>query len=107
LRERFLRYFTEGELIGDCLLSSPISAHVSAYVLKDRVLMVLVNIGNTGTVTFNVDLQAWLRSNSGNYHMVATNEEGEQLYADRGGKWKGTTGQMTLGELRVFEFIAE
>ena len=29
LRERFLRYFTEGELIGDCLLSSP-SSRMSA-----------------------------------------------------------------------------
>jgi hypothetical protein len=108
LRRQFLPYFTEGMLIGDCLLSSPISAHVSAYVLKDRVLMLLVNTRNASTVTFDVDLQAWLRSTSGNYRMTETDEDGKRLTTQTlGGKGKGDTGSIAPGELRVFEFIAE
>jgi hypothetical protein len=108
LRKQYLRYFTEGQLIGDCILSSPTSAHVSAYVLKDRVLMVLVNTGNQETVDFNVDLAAWLQSASGNYRMVETSEDGNLVTEQTlTGKWKGSTGAMTPGELRVFEFIAE
>jgi hypothetical protein len=108
LRKQFLQYFTEGKLIGDCILTSPSSAHVSAYVLKDRALMVLVNTASTWTINFDVDLPAWLRSTSGNYRMVETTEDGKRLTTNTvEGKWKGTTGTMGPGELRVFEFIVE
>ena len=70
--------------------------------------MILVNTGSAGTINFNVDLPAWLRSTSGNYRMIETSEDGKLLTTETlDGKWKGTTGEMALGELRVFEFIAE
>jgi hypothetical protein len=70
--------------------------------------MLLVNTRNASTVTFDVDLQAWLRSTSGNYRMTETDEDGKRLTTQTlGGKGKGDTGSIAPGELRVFEFIAE
>ncbi len=46
LRKQFLDYFTDGTLIGDCILTEPCpTAHVSAYVLHDRILVILINTG--------------------------------------------------------------
>jgi hypothetical protein len=57
---------------------------------------------------FNVDPAAWLQSASGNYRMLATSEDGNLVTEQTlRCKWKGSTGAMTPGELRVFEFIAE
>jgi hypothetical protein len=108
LRKRFLKYFTDGKLIGDCLLSSPSGAHVSGYVLKDRALMVLVNTDSAQAVDFSVDLSAWLPSASAGYRLFETSEDGDRLHTQTvPGKWRGTAERMAPGELRVFEFIAE
>ena len=50
LRKQFLPYFTEGVLIGNCLLarSRAPGVRLSAYVLPDRVLAIVLNQGAGG-----------------------------------------------------------
>lgn len=61
LRRQFLPYFTDGVLIGNCLLSKirP-GVRLSAYVLPDRVLAVVLNQGPEAALTFSYDLEPWL-----------------------------------------------
>lgn len=61
LRKQFLPYFTEGVLIGNCLMTEPSSGvRLSAYVLPDRVLAIVVNQGAESALRFRYDLEPWL-----------------------------------------------
>ncbi|HOW71014.1 MAG TPA: DUF6259 domain-containing protein [Phycisphaerae bacterium] len=61
LRQQFLPYFTDGVLIGNCLLAQPnLGARVSAYVLPHRVLAIVLNPGPEAALTVNYDLTPWL-----------------------------------------------
>lgn len=59
LRKQFLPYFTDGVLIGNCLLREirP-GVRVSAYVLTGRVLAVVLNQSPAGTLAFSYNLEA-------------------------------------------------
>jgi hypothetical protein len=61
LRKQFLPYFTDGVLIGNCLLREvrP-GVRVSAYVMPGRVLAVVLNQSREAALTFSYDLEAWL-----------------------------------------------
>ncbi|MCC6445532.1 MAG: hypothetical protein IT210_19005 [Armatimonadetes bacterium] len=106
LRKRFLPFFTEGTLIGECLLSEPCRAHVSAYVLPDRALMILVNTGPAGLVRFSADLRPWLKSDKGQYRVSVFDEDGSvvETAASIEGIWRGRAGRLAAGEMRLFEF---
>ena len=61
MRKQFLPYFTDGVLIGNCLLTEPSpGVRLSAYVLPDRVLAIVLNQGAEGELTFGYDLAGWL-----------------------------------------------
>lgn len=61
LRRQFLPYFTGGVLIGNCLLrENHPGVRVSAYVLPDRVLAVVLNQSSAAALAFSYDLEAWL-----------------------------------------------
>ena len=61
LRGQFLPYFTEGVLIGNCLLTEPSpGVRLSAYVLPDRVLAIVLNQGPDGPLSFRYDLAPWV-----------------------------------------------
>jgi len=61
VRAQFLPYFTEGVLIGNCLLTEPKpGVRVSAYVLPDRVLAIVLNQGAEGPLTLQYDLAPWI-----------------------------------------------
>ena len=61
LRKQFLPYFTDGVLIGNCLLRevSP-GVRLSAYVLPDRVLAIVLNQGAEAALSFGYDLEPWV-----------------------------------------------
>ena len=61
LRKQFLPYFTDGVLIGNCLLRevSP-GVRLSAYVLPDRVLAIVLNQGAEAALSFDYDLEPWV-----------------------------------------------
>src|SRR5262249_28272222 len=96
LRRHFLSYFLDGKLIGECILNEPCEgAHVTAYVLPDRALVMAMNcdwkkgtrmqagaVGDTKAKIFDerkenlteqrsfnlhCDLTHWVRSTSGSF----------------------------------------
>lgn len=110
LRKQFLQYFTEGTLIGDCVLTQPCQqAHVSAYVLPDSALMILTNRAAERKVGFSCDLEPWLKSASGKYAVKAYDTDGElveSLDVD-GPVWEGSTHSMNHLDMALFEFVAK
>lgn len=110
LRKQFLPYFTDGTLIGDCILDQTCpAAHVSAYVLPDRVLMVMINQGGEGQVNFSADIGQWLASKTGKYQIRGYDEnsgETSKLSISQC-KWAGQTSKLATGEIALYEFTAE
>jgi len=108
LRARFLHYFTDGKLIGECILTKPCAAQVTAYVLPDRLLMILVNSGG-GTSQFDCDLSPWLNSPSGRYRVTVVGEDGKSARAPAviAGAWHGRTGRLARDAMQLFEFTPE
>ena len=107
LRKQFLPYFLDGTLIGDCILSKPCpGAHVTAYVLPDRVLMVLINQGGDRKVDFDCKLDPWL--GAGKYEAESFDEDGKSLgkSAITGTDWHGETKLLQSGEMVLFEIKA-
>ena len=109
LRQRFLRYFTEGTLIGDCILAEPCPGmHVTAYVLPDRALMVLINEGAPRQIPINCDLGAWVRSTSGKYEARCFDEEGAPHAKAEvpTAVWRSNTPKLPSGGMVLYEFTA-
>ncbi|HET6455952.1 MAG TPA: hypothetical protein VFI02_16225, partial [Armatimonadota bacterium] len=104
LRKKFLPYFLDGTLIGDCILSEPCPAtHITAYVLPDRALMILINQGGSRKVSFACDLAPWVKS-SGGYEARAFDEDGKLLGTSKtGSEWHAETKALQSGEMVVFE----
>ena len=71
LRATFLPYFTEGTLIGECILSQPCpEALVAAYILPGKVLVIVVNTSDKARAfDLACDPQPWIPSASGNYEL--------------------------------------
>jgi hypothetical protein len=109
LREKFLRFFTEGVQLGECLLTEPCAAHVTAYALPDRLLMILVNTGPVGSCRFDCNLSPWLSSKSGRYRVTVIGEDGQPAKGATvvGGVWHGRTGRLAAGVMQLFEFRPE
>jgi hypothetical protein len=109
LRKQFLPYFTEGNLVGDCILSDTCPAHVTAYVLKDKALMFLINQWGHQSLGFDCDLQPWLKSTSGKYGVNVYNADGKLIRSvdSVDAKWHGDTGPIKAEDLIIFEFTAK
>ncbi|MEJ7780388.1 MAG: hypothetical protein WKF68_12445 [Daejeonella sp.] len=111
VRSKFLNYFTDGKLIGECLLKeeSP-DAHVNAYVLPDRVLFMVMNTADRGRqVNFKVDLEPWLKSKTGKYEVRSYDQYGTSFGDDEiiGREWSGQTQQMRNMDFAIYEFISK
>lgn len=108
LRKQFLPFFTEGVLIGECLLAEPCpQAFVCSYVLGDRAMMIMINQGGEQNIEFDLDLGLWIagksftaRSFDANGHPVAT----EQLPSAR---WHGKTPALPAQGMVVYEFTGK
>lgn len=110
LRRQFLRYFTEGTLIGECLLKEmPAGAHVNAYVLADRVLFMVMNTQNqTRRVNFRIDLAPWLASGTGEYEVRSYDQDGKRLETKQmnAAGWTSATAELGAYDFALYEFIA-
>ena len=108
LRQQFLSYFTNGVLIGNCLLTDAApDVRLSAYVLPDRLLAIVLNQGAEGVRTFRYDLAPWIPAPSA-VRMRRTGEDGKSAPA-RAASAAGTitTPKLKHLEMAVYEFTAK
>jgi hypothetical protein len=110
VRKQFLNYFTDGNLIGECLLQQPVEgAHINAYVLPDRVLLIVMNTENEERkINFQIDLQPWLTSTTGKYEVRLYDQFGAGSgHKTTGAQWSGKTKKLKDMDFAIFEFIAK
>ncbi len=110
LRQQFLSYFDNGELIGNCILTKECdSTHVSAYVLPDKVLMILVNSGNERSLKFSCNPDYWLTSITGKYNVKIYNSDGDLVGTEEieQGEWLATTPELKHLDIALYEFFAK
>jgi hypothetical protein len=70
LRAQFLPYFVDGTLVGDCVLGEPCpDAAVGTYILKDRLLAIVLNTGPRRAIALNGDLGPWMPPGTGGYEI--------------------------------------
>ena len=111
LRRQFLRYFVDGSLIGDCVLTEPCDhAHVSAYVLRESLLIIVVKDETVGAVTLHCDIGYYLPAKLNNYKVKVYNEVGEVVETKiiKKTDWQEKTEVLQPLELVIYElFVAQ
>lgn len=110
LKKQFLPYFLDGNLLGDCLLTKPAAdAHVCAYALPDRAILVLINTSSSvKTTELHADLSAWLNPGTENYTLKHFNEDGKIVSETTVPKnWQGSSLVLQPNEMEVLEFIGK
>jgi hypothetical protein len=109
LRQQFLAYFTDGRMIGDSILEeeSP-GAHISAFVLPDKILTILVKDENEGKVPLTCDPRYWLDAGIGRIKLKIYNSDGllvgTEQFTDK--IWQKTTPVLLPHEILLYEFSA-
>jgi hypothetical protein len=109
LKKQFLPYFTDGNLIGDCLFKAPCpGTHTCAYVFPDKALLILINLDlNPRKFGFDVDIAPWVKSASGRYEARHYTAQGKLAsIVEIASKWQGQTRTLAPEEIDVFEFAA-
>jgi hypothetical protein len=108
-RRQFLNYFTDGTLIGECLLSQDCpQTHVTGYTLPGKALLLVLNQGDRRNVGFRCDLAPWLKSASGRYRVDCYDMDGRLVKtADAAADWNGMTGELDRNEVAIFEIKAQ
>lgn len=108
-REQFIDYFLDGELIGDGLLKASVEGvHVCAYVLPDRVMMVIVNTGRDAPIALACDLASWLESPSNTYQVRRYQEDGQLAGEETAhGGMVPIACKLDVGQLMCVEFLAK
>jgi hypothetical protein len=110
LKKQFLPYFTDGNLLGDCLLTRPVEeAHVCGYSLEDSALMIIINC-SPAAKEFELDLNLapWVQSGPAKYQARYFNESGEFISGTITKEmWHGTTGVIEPNEMRIIEFTGQ
>jgi len=110
LKKQFLPYFTEGNLVGNCLLTRPVNGtHVCGYTLPDRAIMVIINTALTKqAVEFDVNLAPWVKSKTGKYEMRQYDENGKLISTTTINEaWHGKSTNLDANEMTVIEFIGK
>ena len=109
LRRQFLNYFTEGTLIGECLLKEPShETHINSYVLPDRILLMIMNTGEKSrAVNFKVDLEPWMKSTGTKYEVRSYDQFGKYIATkiSNNNLWASTTSTLGSYAIEIFEFI--
>jgi hypothetical protein len=110
LRRQFLGYFTDGTLIGNCLLTEWCHGGVAnAYVRPDRVLLLVMNEGPERPITLAYDLAPWVTPGLSRFATAAYGSDGAVLARDRidrpAGTW--TTKALATHEITALEIVAE
>jgi hypothetical protein len=110
LKKQFLPYFLDGNLLGDCLLSKPVAdAHVCAYALPDKAILVLINTSPTPkSIELDVNLAPWMNPLTDKYRIRHYNEDGGLVSEAMVPKnWHGKSKILQPNELEVIEFIGK
>ena len=110
LKKQFLRYFLDATLIGNCILSQECAGgHVAAYVLKDRVLMILVNQGGKQSLGFDCSLAPWIPSQSRRYTAASYDADGQLVSTVEleSPKWHGETPVLEPQGMMLYEFAGK
>lgn len=109
LKKQFLTYFTEGTLIGDCVLTQPCrGAHVTAYTLGDRMLIVLINDAEPRKVTFDADLARWSNGSAKAWHAKTYDADGKLISETDIAQptWHNETPPLKSGEMILLEITS-
>lgn len=108
LRKQFLPYFTEGTLIGSCVLTAPAApARVTAYALPDRLMMVVLNPGGPQGFKLPCALEPWLSKHSAAYSANVYDADGVKVSSTQvqSGKFDLQTPVLGYQELVVVEVV--
>ncbi len=108
LRRQFLPYFTQGSLIGNCILTQWCdSGVVSAYVLPDRALILIMNEGQPHPVNFQYDVRPWVTAPGKRYTLRRYDTQGV-LVETKDVSGRGTLKTPVLNNLdfAIYELIA-
>ena len=106
LRKQFLPYFTEGTLIGDCILTEPSpGAHVAAYVLENKILIVLINEGAARKVEFQCDLSSWVGEAGRGWKIAGYDAAGKLVSTTKASRssWRGKTPLLRSDDMVIYE----
>ena len=108
LRQQFLPYFTDGRLIGECILTEDCPGiHVSAYVLPKKILAILVNDENPKTALMTCQPGYWLSSQDAKFTVNIYNSQGKlvetQNFTDK--IWQYQTPELQPLEIMLYEFL--
>ena len=108
-RRQFLGYFTDGTLIGECLLSQDCpQAHVSAYVQPGKALLLVLNQSDRRAVPFQCDLASWIKPPSGRYQIDCYDMDGNLLKTvETTADWHGATQELEKNQIAIFEIKAQ
>ena len=108
-REQFLDYFTDGTLVGECLLSQDCpDAHVSSYLRPGKALLLILNKSDRRAVSFQCSLAGWIRSPTGRYRVDALDLDGRRLKTfQTAAEWSGMTEELEKSGIAMFEIAAE
>jgi hypothetical protein len=105
LRKQFLEYFANGMFIADCILTNACQdAHVSAYVLPESMLIVVLNKTGTRNIPLQGDLSPYLAANKG-YIVKKFKGEGKMIDSVKLEKSDITlqTGTLESSEIVLYE----
>ena len=108
LRKQFLPYFVDGRLVGDCVLTRHCGdAHISAYHLADKILIIVLRDSDEKTQTKKInleyDLSCWL--GSGAVTMKTYDPYGKQVAKKQSAAKGKLAFNMEYGELSIVEMI--
>jgi hypothetical protein len=109
LRTQFLPYFVDGTPIGDCILPKPCAgAQVCAYVLPDKILVIVLNTGVKAPKQLKFNPAPWLASTSGRYAVKWYDGEGHAIQSTELRQEQATvsTGTLECLGMALFELVA-
>jgi len=107
LRKQFLPYFIEGTMIGECVLAEQCpGAHITAYVLGKRMLLMALNREEDKSLTIKADLKPWLPSASGGYIVKTYDMDGNGSQSgETSTDWRRATKSLGRGDMLIYEFV--
>lgn len=108
LRKQFLPYFTDGTLIGDCVLTRQCKgAHISAYHLGDKMLVIVLRDSDekqkNKKISFDYNVSCWL--GDGNVSMKMYDSFGKQFAGKKSAVKGNLSFDMKYGELSFIEIF--
>ena len=105
IKKDFLPYFTQGRYISNCICyKTPTDSYVSAYILNDKALVMVLNTGSEENKTIECDFACWI-GESNNYIIKAYDENCQLLKVGEfvSGKHIIKTPKLSQEEIIIYE----